>query len=180
MLRSYVRLIVFAVALLAGIQAPGLVDQYVKRVQAHQLEATQNFAGFQNIADRYYGGDVAALIAHHLQSSDAPFHEEGKTIEKNFARLTLLTRELKDLQGSLIARMAHVAFNPNREMLDETAKAYSYTVPLDPAAILCGVCIAVLAALFVELILLGLMALLPRPEALRPGSGPLRKGKPAR
>ena len=46
MLRAYLRLVVFALGLLVGVQVPGFVDQYAKRVSAHYIEASKNFAGF--------------------------------------------------------------------------------------------------------------------------------------
>jgi len=61
MLTGYLRLIVFAIGLLVGVQVPGFVDQYVKRVSAHQIEAAKNFSGFQDTANRNFGGDVEAF-----------------------------------------------------------------------------------------------------------------------
>ncbi|MGY2498465.1 DUF2937 family protein, partial [Klebsiella pneumoniae] len=39
MLRSYLRLTLFAFGLLLGVQVPGFVDDYAKRVEAHRLES---------------------------------------------------------------------------------------------------------------------------------------------
>jgi hypothetical protein len=50
-LRAYLRLVLFALGLLIGVQAPGFVDQYSKRVSAHYIEVTKNFAGFQRTAE---------------------------------------------------------------------------------------------------------------------------------
>ena len=63
MLRAYLRLVLFALGLLIGVQAPGFVDQYSKRVSAHYIEAKKNFAGFQHTADAYFGGSMAALVS---------------------------------------------------------------------------------------------------------------------
>jgi hypothetical protein len=156
---DYLRLILFAVGLLAGVQVPGFIDQYVKRVSAHQIEVATDFRGFQDTADRYFGGSVEALIAHHAASADLPFQQEGQAIRAMYERLTALTAELAALRGTLIARIVHVALSPNREILAETRAAYAYTVPLDPAAILCGVIAGVLLALCVEALCRGLWRL---------------------
>jgi hypothetical protein len=160
MLRGYLRLVVFTIGLLIGVQAPGFVDQYAKRVNAHYIEVKRDFAGFQQAADQYFNGDVEALVTHHLQSPDAVFRGEAKTIADLFARLKGLTAEMDALNVPSVSRLVHVIVNPNKEMLQETIAAYSYTVPLSPDAIAYGVSAGVLAALIIELIFAGLAALI--------------------
>jgi hypothetical protein len=160
MLRGYLRLVVFAVGLLVGVQAPGFVDQYAKRVSAHYFEAQHNFSGFQQAANQYFNGDVSALVAHHLASPDAVFKGEAKTIGDLFARLKALSAELAALSGSSISRLVHILVNPNHDILQETAAAYSYTVPLSPDALAYGVIVGLVASLAVELILAGLFGLM--------------------
>ncbi len=162
MLRGYLRLVVFAVGLLAGVQVPGFIDQYAKRVSAHYIEAKQNFAGFQQSADQYFNGDIGALVAHHLASPDAVFKGEAKTIEALFARIRTLAAELDAMNASSVARLVHIVVNPNREILQETVAAYAYTVPLSPGAILYGVSTGLVLSLTLELVLTGLLGLLWR------------------
>jgi hypothetical protein len=155
MLAGYLRLIVFAVGLLVGIQLPGFVDQYVKRVSAHQSEAATAFSGFQQTADRYFGGDVPALIAHHAADADSAFKDEAADIRALYERLTALNAELAALRGSLPSQLFHVLFHPNPEILLETRAEYSYTVPLSPSAVVCGVILGTFIALLVEAVLVG-------------------------
>jgi hypothetical protein len=156
-LRAYLRLALFAVGLLAGVQVPGFVDQYAKRVSAHYIEVTKNFAGFQHTADQYFGGSIDALIAHHEASTDSVFKDEAKPIRAIYARLQSLTVELEAMNRSMLSRIAHVAFQPDKEILNETMAAYSYTVPLNQEAIICGVTAGLLLALAIELLLIGLL-----------------------
>jgi hypothetical protein len=163
MIANYVRLVVFALGLLVGIQVPGFVDQYAKRVSAHQIEVARNFRGFQETADRYFGGNVEALIAHHITSADEPFKDEARSIREMYQRLTVLTAELAALRGPLIQQIVHVVLRPNKEILDETWSEYTYTVPLNPAAVVCGVSIGALLAMLVEALLTaGVRVLRPR------------------
>lgn len=155
MFRAYLRLVCFAFGLLLGVQVPSLIDQYAKRVDAHRIEADKNFAGFRLIAEQMFHGDVDALIDHHRHSGDPVFKREADTIETNYARLQMLNQEWQALQGSLAHKLLHVAFKPNRELLKETLDAYSYTVPLNAAAILCGLIAALLASLLAESLWMG-------------------------
>jgi Protein of unknown function (DUF2937) len=88
------------------------------------------------------------------------FKGEAKTIGDLFARIRTLSAELAALNGPSIARLIHIIVNPDRDILEETAAAYSYTVPLSPDAIAYGVITGLLLALAVELILAGLFGLM--------------------
>ncbi len=157
MFAGYLRLIVFSVGLLIGVQVPGFVDQYVKRVSAHQIEAVRNFSGFQQTANQYFGGDVQALIAHHEASTDPAFKNEAQSIRDLYGRLTALSAELAALQAPLLRQIVHVLFHPDVQILSETRAEYSYTVPLSPRAIVCGVLIGAVLALLAEALLLAAM-----------------------
>jgi hypothetical protein len=160
MLRDYARLVIFSLGLLVGVQVPGFVDQYAKRVSAHYVEAQRNFSGFRATANQYFNGSVAALISHHLSSNDRVFVDEAKTIQALQDRLAALAAEVGALEGPLVKQIIHVATSADREILSETTTAYSYTVPLAPAAIVCGVTAGFAAALFVEALLIGILRLL--------------------
>lgn len=47
MLLSYLRLVLFAAGLLIGVQVPGFINDYAKRVEAHLIEAQNGLRGFQ-------------------------------------------------------------------------------------------------------------------------------------
>lgn len=170
MLANYLRLVIFAIGLLVGVQVPGFVDQYAKRVSAHQIEATTNFRGFQETADKYFNGNVEALIAHHVASEDVAFKDEGRTIREIYDRVRMLSGELDALRGPLIARIFHVAVRANRDILLETSNEYAYTVPLSPTAIASGIIIGTGVALLLEGLLAGILYLF-RPRHHRPGHG---------
>jgi hypothetical protein len=165
MFAHYLRLMVFAFGLLVGVQVPAFVGQYAARVSAHEIEIAKNFAGFQDTADKYFGGSVDALIAHHLASPDPAFKDEARSIEAMYQRLQVLRAELAALRAPLIQQIVHVAFRANREILNETWAEYSYTVPLNPAAIATGIVGGVLLALGVELILVGVLRMVVRRPA---------------
>jgi hypothetical protein len=163
MLAHYLRLIVFGLGLLVGIQVPAFVDEYAQRVSAHQIEANRALAGFQETANTYFGGSIEALIAHHTASTDAAFKDEGRTVRALYDRAQLLNAEFTALKGPLVQRIFHVAFGSNREIFAETEAEYAYTVPLSPAAIVSGLVIACVFALLIDgLLASALYAMRPR------------------
>ena len=159
MFRDYVRLMIFAAGLLIGVQLPGFVDQYAKRVDAHYQEAKHNFSGFQQTADRHFGGDVEAMIQHHLNSGDVVFQEDGDSIRKIWLRVQLLGKELQAVQQPFLQRSFHVLFAANEELMAETRLNYTYVVPLNQEAVIAGVLLGFVIALLVELLIVGLARL---------------------
>lgn len=99
------------------------------------------------------------MIAHHESSSDAVFKDEAKTVAAISVRLKKLALEANAMNRSLYSRIFHVAFYPDQEILNETLAAYSYTVPLNQEAILCGLITASLLAILVESVLIGVFSL---------------------
>lgn len=156
MLRSYVRLVIFAVGLLLGIQLPAFVEQYRQRVNAHFLEAETLFSGFQKTANRHFNGDVDAMLHHHEDSHDATFAEEAISIRVMWQRLQLLHNEFAAMQRAFLPRAFHVLFMANTELMNETRQNYSYTVPLTIQAITSGVMIALLSALLADVLLMAI------------------------
>ncbi|MBN24712.1 MAG: hypothetical protein CL578_06650 [Alteromonadaceae bacterium] len=156
-IREYLRLAVFAMGLLSGVQIPAFIDQYQKRVDAHLLEARQNLAGFKQTAERYFEGDMTALIHHYRSSPDAVFQQDAKNVQLIYERTTLLQNQWDNLNSGVVERAYYVARHYNPQLLQETINQYSYTVPLEPVALGWGICIALLFAAVFD-IFIGLSA----------------------
>jgi hypothetical protein len=153
MFRAYVRLITFAFGLLVGMQLPAFIDQYQKRVDAHLIEATQNFEGFQRTADRHFHGDVEAMIAHHAQSPDPVFHEDAESIRQIWSRIKIWRTEMDALSRGWLNAAWHIAFFANAEVMRETRSAFTHAIPLTQQAILSALCVAFLLSFIIELLL---------------------------
>src|SRR3546814_8379983 len=81
MLLSYLRLVLFAIGLLVGVQVPGFISDYAKRVEAHLIEAQTGLQGFQGTANQFFKGDMQALVAHYRASEDPIFRSEEHASE---------------------------------------------------------------------------------------------------
>jgi hypothetical protein len=152
-LYRYLMIVVACIALLIGLQIPNFVDQYQKRVDAHLREVTINLQPFQDIATKYFGGDLNKLIALHRNSGEKPFQEEGAAIEKMVQRKLRFEADLAALRTSLPLKAWHVVFHGDREMIDEALGQYSYAVPLDQDALIFGAGATLAILLLVELLL---------------------------
>lgn len=154
MLRSYLRLALFAVGLLLGVQVPGFVDDYAKRVEAHLLESQQSLKGFAETARRFFDGDLDALVAHYRASDDAVMRSDAQSVAHLVQRSALLEREWRAMQGPWYARAWHLTTAADSQLFQETLQAYRYQVLLTPEAIAWGVVCALLLAWLAESLLL--------------------------
>jgi hypothetical protein len=152
-LYRYLMIIVACISLLVGLQVPNFVDQYQKRVDAHLREVNINLQPYQEIADKYFNGDLNKLIALHRNSEVKPFQEEGLAIAKMVARKLRFEADMAALQTSLPLKALHVLLHGDKEMRDEAMEQYSYAVPLNQDALVFGACAALAVLLLVELLL---------------------------
>ncbi|SDI07201.1 Protein of unknown function [Pseudomonas benzenivorans] len=160
MFRSYLRLALFALGLLVGVQVPGFVDDYGKRVEAHRLEAQQALKGFRETAKRFFKGDLDALVAHYRTSDDPVMRSDAQSVAVLVERANWLEREWQAMQGPWYAQVWHLAVVGDRQLLQETYDAYRYQVLLVPEAIAWGIACALLLAWLVEGLLLMIGVLL--------------------
>lgn len=152
-LYRYLIVIVACISLLIGLQVPNFVDQYQKRIDAHLREVSINLQPFQDIANKYFGGDLGKLIELHRNSDAKPFQEEGAAIEKMVQRKLRFEADLAELQASLPIKVLNVLLRGDREMIGEALGQYSYNVPLNQDALIFGAGAALVILLLVELLL---------------------------
>lgn len=155
LLKTYSRLLIFAAALLLGIQVPNFVDQYERRIDAHFQEVSANISGFQSTANLLFSGDMEALIAYYEQSNDAVFESDAQSIRNIVDRYNRISSERAALSGSPFAAALHIALNADDEFIAETFAQYGYTVPLNLLAIEWGLAVALLLTLSVDLCVFG-------------------------
>ena len=81
MIRSIIFITVFVGGFFAGGLFPSFSTQYHLRLQAQYDQVSIDLAPFEEIASRYHGGSLDALVQHHLDSTDPTFHAEGEAIQ---------------------------------------------------------------------------------------------------
>lgn len=102
MLRSYLRLVLFTLGLLFGVQIPGFISDYSKRVEAHLIEAQQAVKGYTATAQQFFKGDIQALIQHYRDSEDPVFRTDADNIDTLMNRTHILERQWLGLQGAVV------------------------------------------------------------------------------
>ncbi|MFT5782316.1 MAG: hypothetical protein ACI9EB_001703 [Pseudomonas sp.] len=159
MFRSYLRLVLFAFGLLVGVQVPGFITDYQQRADAHRNEALQSLQGFRATAQKFFKGDLDALVAHYRVSDDPVMRSDGQSVAQLVARDSLLEAEWQAMQGPWYLQVVHLVTAADHALLLETYNSYRYQVLLAPEAIAWGLSCALLLAWLVELVLLSIAGL---------------------
>lgn len=152
-LHRYLLIVLACMAMLAGIQIPNLVDQYQKRVDAHLREAILNFKPYQDLADKYFGGNIGQLIDLHRKNEAKAIQEEGDVIGNMIKRKEHLEQLNADLQASLPVKIYHIILRGDRDVIQETLDQYTYAVPLNQDALVAGAVAAAILLAATELLL---------------------------
>ena len=132
---SYLRLVLFSLGLLIGVQVPGFINDYANRVEAHLIEAQTGLEGFQNTASQFFKGDLQALVEHYRASDDPVFRSDANSLSTLLERQRLLDNQFQAMQGPWYQRALQVAYAADPAIREETFKAYTYQVLLSPTAI---------------------------------------------
>ena len=134
MLLSYLRLVLFAAGLLVGVQVPGFISDYAKRIEAHLIEAQTGLQGFQGTADQFFKGDLQALVAHYRASEDPVFRSDADSLSTLLTRQLALDKQFQAMQGPWYIRALQVALAADPDVRKETWNGYSYQILLNPQA----------------------------------------------
>ncbi|MFJ2536188.1 MULTISPECIES: DUF2937 family protein [unclassified Pseudomonas] len=150
MLLSYLRLVLFAAGLLIGVQVPGFINDYAKRVEAHLIEAQTGLRGFQGTAEQFFKGDLQALVAHYRASDDPVFRSDADSLSTLLNRQLALDKQFQAMQGPWYIRFLQVVLAADPDIRKETWNGYSYQILLTPQAMIWGMSGALLLSFGIE------------------------------
>lgn len=152
-MRSYLRMMLFALGLLAGVQIPGLIDLYYQRLDARLQQASLSLAPFQETADQHFNGDLTALVNHYRTNQDPVFAKDAASLQLLVSQRQTLQQESVYKDAPWYRQLAHLLLRAEPQLWQDTLQNYSYVVPLKQAAIVCGMAAGLLSALVGDLLL---------------------------
>jgi hypothetical protein len=125
------RLVLLA-ATLAGGCIPGFIQQYRQRVGGRLDQVQIDLAPFEEIARRYHGGDMDALVRHHLASADPTFHAEGEALQTMLVSLSRLQAMAEGLAGTLWQQIGFLLRHYDANIGAATWRDHVPTFSLEP------------------------------------------------
>lgn len=148
----YFLILIACISLLLGIQIPGFINQYEKRVDAYFLEATTDLHGYQEIAEKYFNGSIPELIKKHETNEDKKFKAETQSIKKIYEKYLKFKAQKESLNVNMARKVSFITLRGDRELINETYENYSYVMTLNKESVATGFIFAVLMLLIFELL----------------------------
>ena len=148
---SYMRLSLFMLGVLVGVQVPGFVDQYGKNLEARLLESSQALSQFQADADKFFEGDISKLIAYYQAKNDDIISAGANSITAIASRQAELKQAWQAFNSSTLAQFQHVAFSPISDIRIQVWQSYQYLIVLNPLAMLFGIVTGLLMTMIIDL-----------------------------
>jgi hypothetical protein len=124
MLRGILDRIVLVAGIVIAACIPGFIAQYRQHLAGRLEQVLQDIALFQQIADRYHGGSLRALIEHHLASTDPTFHDEGAAIQAMVDTAQYLHASLQALSTDLWHQLYYLALHADPQIMRATWELY--------------------------------------------------------
>jgi hypothetical protein len=121
---------------LVGGCVPGFITQYQQRVGGRLDQVRQDLLPFQEIARRYHGGDIEALVKHHLAAADSSFQAEGAAIRGMLDSLARLQGMVEGLAGSTWQQVGFLLRHFDHDIGTATWQSYVPSFNLDPASLM--------------------------------------------
>jgi hypothetical protein len=136
LLRGILDRVVLVGAVLAAGCVPSFVAQYRQRLGGMLDQATQDLALFQDIANRFHGGDIQRLIKHHLASSDPTFRAEGTAIQVMVETVARLRESLAALNTGFYGQLEYLVRDGDPAVARATWDAFVPAMSLTTEALL--------------------------------------------
>lgn len=132
MLRGLLDRLVLLAAVLGAACIPSFIAQYRQRLGGRLDQVLRDLAPFQEIANRNHGGDIQKLIQHHLQSTDATFHDEGSAIQAMVSAAESLRASVEALNSGLWHQLGYLLTHSDPELARATWETYVPAFSLTP------------------------------------------------
>jgi hypothetical protein len=156
MLRSLVYVVIFAAGAFAGGSFPAYFLQYQQHVNGQFDQVTVDLGPFQEIADRYHGGSLDALVDYHLASTDPTFHDEGIAIRTLITNRNSLAETRAAFAKPAWRQAAYLFANADERTARSTWENYTPTLVTTPDAIIFALSIGLVLMLACMITLNGL------------------------
>ena len=128
MIRGIVYIVIFAAGAGAGALFPSFSTQYHQQLQARYEQVNMDLEPFQKIADRYHGGDLAALVEHHLNSTDPTFYAEGAAIQLMIDSRLLLAESAAAAEAGYTEQLMWLYRNRDESVVQATLDTFEPAV----------------------------------------------------
>ncbi|WP_305906801.1 DUF2937 family protein [Methylomarinum sp. Ch1-1] len=153
-LKSLLDKLFFAGILLLGMQLPNFVMQYQQNLAARYDESQKQIRPYQQLANRFYAGDIGQLLTAHRHNGVAAIRAEAGILAASIERNDYLHRQLNALQNKPLHRqILRLATDLDFEIAEQVMANYAATIPLNAEALSAGLTLALAFNIAVHLLI---------------------------
>ncbi|MEM0515279.1 DUF2937 family protein [Pseudoalteromonas sp. YIC-827] len=164
--RNYLRLCVFFIAALIGLQVPGFKDDYGHALRAAMVETSAAVTPFKEDAERFFQGSLSKLLAHYQQSTDPVYAKGGDNLATLLQRSETLEVALEEFTQH---PYLHLVRAPVQSIGTQVWHNYTPQIQLNLEALASAVIFALIVSWTIEaLFVLIVLALMRVGRMLRP------------
>ncbi|MFY8275082.1 DUF2937 family protein [Pseudoalteromonas sp. SSDWG2] len=157
--RNYLRLSVFFIAALVGLQVPGFKDDYGHALRSGAHEISSAMQPFVDDANRFFSGSLQQLLAHYKKSDDPVYAKGGDNLESLIAHEQFLMQALKDFEEH---PYLHLLTAPVVNIGEQVWRNYTPQIQLSTEALASSLVFALLVSWTVEASFLLVLLLITR------------------
>ncbi len=140
--------IIFAVAVIIGLQIPNFIGQYKQRLGGHFDEATQNLKSYESIAEETIGTTDLDALATHYQQGSSDIQIIGEKLTDDIARTNHLGKLVENLEtAGIFGRLKHLFVDLERPIARATLNDYQLGLPITPESLIYALIFGVIATL---------------------------------
>lgn len=150
-LRGLLDRAILIVSVLGAGTVPGFIAQYRQRVGGMLAQVQTDLAPFLEIAQRFHGGDLERLIAHHRASSDPTFRSEGDAIAMMRDTADRLQDAYSALGADLFQQLIYLAQSIDTEIASATWEIFEPSFSFTPSGIVFALAVGLTAWLLFSL-----------------------------
>ena len=147
MIRGIIYIIVFAAGFIAGGLFPSFSSQYHQRLQAQFDQVSIDLAPFQQIANRFHGGSMEALVQHHLNSTDPTFNAEGQAIQAMIDNQARLAESKAAAEATYVDQAVYLYKHRDEQIVRATWQGFTPSLVTSESAVTFSLTIATAAIL---------------------------------
>lgn len=140
--------IIFAIAVILGLQIPNFIGQYQQRLGGHLDEAVRNLKGFESISEDTVGTTDLNELVTHYQQGDSDVQLIAEKLTDDMARTEQLGKLVENLQtAGIFGRLKHLVVDLEGPIARATLQDYQAGLPITPEALIYALVFGIIATL---------------------------------
>lgn len=131
--------LIFATGVILFLQLPTFVDQYTQRFGGYYDAEKNHLEKYQDIADKFYDGDLDVMIENFSELDNEAIKETGEQLKESKIKKKELSYGMQILENDpFLYRVAYIFIHFDKTLFFGTIHNYVPGMPFTTTAFICG------------------------------------------